>query len=391
MDNKQITFLKALSFIQASSKAIILPFLPLFLSYQSFSPVQIGTIMGVAPMVSIIAQPFVGYLSDKYKTIKKILILLYFLVIAVSFGIFFSGQFWIVFLSFVLFHFAQSPCTPLIDSMSIKSLGEKRRHEYGKIRLWGSAGFAATAGISGPILTGIGIEKIYILYWLLALTTVFFICFLKDQNQSSKPVSLKGVGEVVGNKPFVVFLLLCLLVMVPHRMNDTMVVLHLENLGATTFLVGLAWGLAAMSEIPVFYFLTKKIMEYNHLFLLGLIAVFYTIRWSMYGFIESPYIITFLQMSQGITFGLFWLVALQTAVTFVPNHLRSTGQALLTSVCFGLGGAVGGTVGGWIFDSYGSLVLYRIMAIVTLVAAIWIFLSYRSSLQSKPALQKASS
>ncbi|MDL4843092.1 hypothetical protein [Aquibacillus rhizosphaerae] len=35
--------------------------------------------MGVAPMISIIAQRFVGFLSGKYKTIKGLLIILYFL------------------------------------------------------------------------------------------------------------------------------------------------------------------------------------------------------------------------------------------------------------------------------------------------------------------------
>lgn len=248
--NKQITFLKALSFFHLGGKAVILPFLPLFLHNQQFSTVEIGTIMGVAPIISIIAQPFIGFLSDKYKTIKGLLIVLYFSVIAASFGLFFNGEFWIVFLSFLLFHFALSPCTPLIDSMSIRSLGPKRRHEYGKIRLWGSVGFAVTAGVSGPLLAWIGLDKIYILFWVVTLSLIFLVLFLKDQNQSSEPVNLKGVGEVIKNRPFVMFLLLCLLVMIPHRANDTMVVLHLENLGATTLMIGMAFGLAAISEVP---------------------------------------------------------------------------------------------------------------------------------------------
>lgn len=379
--NKQIRFLKALSFLHIGGKAIILPFLPLFLHYQQFSSIEIGTVMGVAPIISIIAQPIVGFVSDKYKNIKGILIILYLAVIASSFGLFFTGDFWVVFLSFVLLHFALSPCSPLIDSMSLKSLGAERRHEYGKIRLWGSLGFAVTAGISGPILVWIGIEQIYILFWFIMLATIFLISFLKDETQSSESVDLKSVGKVFKNKSFVIFLLLCLLIMIPHRTNDTMIVLHLENLGATTFMIGMAWALAAISEVPVFYYLTKKIMAFNHLFLLGLIAALYTLRWLLYGMIESALIVTLLQLSQGITFGLFWLVALQTAVRFIPNHLRSTGQALLASVCFGLGGAIGGTTGGWIFDSFGSLAMYRMMALICLGATICIFLFYRASLQ----------
>ncbi|MDQ0253103.1 PPP family 3-phenylpropionic acid transporter [Evansella vedderi] len=377
--SKQLTFLKALSFFHIGGKAIILPFLPLFLHLQGFSSVEIGTIMGVAPIVSIIAQPLVGFVSDKFKTIKKILILLYFAVIAASFGLFFTAEFWVVFLSFVLFHFALSPCSPLIDSMTLKSLGPERRHEYGKIRLWGSLGFALIAGLSGPVLVWIGLDKIYILFWFFSLLMIFLLFFLKDTGQSSAPVNLKGVGEVIRNKQFVTFLLLCFLIMIPHRTNDTMLVLHLENLGATALLIGLAWGLAAISEVPVFYYLTKKIMELNHLFILGVIAALYTVRWLLYGVIDSAVMITILQVSQGVTFGLFWIVALQTAAKFVPNHLRSTGQALLASICFGLGGAIGGTVGGWVFDVFGSFVMYQLMGLTALGATICIFIFYRVS------------
>lgn len=386
--SKQIHFLKSLSFMHYGGKAIILPFLPLFLYGQGFTSVEIGTIMGVAPMMSIVAQPLVGFLSDKYKTIKRILLLLYLFVFAASFGIFFSGSFWIVFLAFLLFHFALSPATPLLDSMSIKTLGPEKRHEYGKIRLWGSIGFALTATTSGPLLLWVGIDKIYVLFWIITMLTMFLISFLKEQNQSQKPVSLKGVRDVASNKQFVLFLVLCLIIMIPHRTNDTMVVLYLENLGATSIMVGMAWAFAALSEVPVFYFITKKLLEYNYLIFFGVITFLYTIRWSLYAFIPSPYVITFLQLSQGITFGLFWIVALQTAVKFAPEHLRSTGQSLLTSVCFGIGGAIGGTLGGWIFGQFGASVLYMILASLSFTALIWIYFSYRTSLRRETAINQ---
>ncbi|WP_163537874.1 MFS transporter [Gracilibacillus sp. YIM 98692] len=376
---QQIRFLKALTMLNASNKGLILPFFPLFLYYRGFSSFEIGLILGIAPMVSIVAQPFFGFISDKYKTIKGLLILLYFCVIAVSFSIFFVGDFFIVFCSFILFHFVMSPTMPLLDSMAIKSLGKRNRGQYGKIRLWGSVGFATTAIISGPILDWVGISRIYLLFWILILLFISLALFLKDDNHSADPVTLNGLKTIIQNKPFMLFLSLCFLVMVPHRMNDTMLVLHLEGLGATTFLVGLAWALAAFSEVPVFYFLTAKIMQFNHLFLLGCVAFFYTIRWMLYGFIESAEWIVFLQISQSITFGLFWLVALQTAVHFIPNHLRSTGQAILTSTCFGLGGAAGGSIGGSILENYGSDIMYHMMAIVTFVAMIGIFLKYKKS------------
>ncbi|MFC0472751.1 MFS transporter [Halalkalibacter kiskunsagensis] len=375
---KDILFLKGLTFLHFGGKAIILPFLPLFLLARGFSMVEIGTIMGVAPLVSIVAQPVVGFISDKYKTVKKILIILYFGVAATSFGVFFHESFWVVFISFLLLHFALSPATPLIDSMTLKTLGS-HKHEYGKIRLWGSIGFFCLALLSGPILEWIGIEQLYLPFLGMTALTIFALAFLKDGTASTTPVNIRSVGEVLKNRVFITFLLLCLMVIIPHRINDMMIVIHLESLGATTFWVGLAWALAAVSEVPVFYYLARKIKNYNEVFLLAIVALLYTLRWMLYGIISSPYILSLLQISQGVTFGLFWLIAMQMAVRSVPEHLRSTGQALLTSVCFGIGGAIGGTGGGWVLEHLGSQSLYQMMAGMTFIATLLIFLFYRYS------------
>lgn len=50
-------------------------FLLQFLRYKGFSLTQIGLLMAISPTISIISQPFWG-ISEKYQTIKKILVLL---------------------------------------------------------------------------------------------------------------------------------------------------------------------------------------------------------------------------------------------------------------------------------------------------------------------------
>lgn len=383
-NSRQILFLKMLGFLHTGGKAIIIGFLPFFLIYRGFSSVEIGMIMGIAPLSGIVAQPIIGFLSDKYKTIKKILIGLHVFVFAAGFGIFFPEQFWIVFTSYIFMHFVFSPVSPLVDSMTIKSLGPDKS-EYGKIRLWGSVGFGVVSLTSGYILDWIGVDKIYILFWLIISFTAFFLFFLKDQKDTSaKPVNFAGVAELFKNRSYLWFMLMCLIVMIPHRINDTMFVLHLEGYGGTGTMVGIAWALAAFSEVPIFYYVSKKIAKYKDLMLLGIVAFFYSIRWVLYSIVVDPWMIVGLQISQGITFGLFWLVAMQMTVRIVPDHLRSTGQSMLTSISFGLGGALGGTTGGWILDWQGSSTLYQLMAGFTFIAVVLIFIShFRSERKSK--------
>lgn len=372
---KQLAFLKALYFLHTGGKAVTIPFLPLFLIYRGFNSVEIGMIMGVAPIVSIIAQPLFGFISDKYKTIKKLLIFLNIAVFATGFGIFFPEQFIVVFFSVIMMHFTMSPATPLIDSMTLHSLGENRQ-DYGRIRLWGSIGFALISLGSGPILFLIGIDKIVILFWFVCLATIAIFFFLQDQNETTEPVNLRSVGLVFKNFPFVWALILSLILMIPHRVNDTMIVLHLDQLGGSEWMIGIAWALASISEVPVFYYLSRKIARYKDLLLLGIVAILYMLRWLLSAWIDSAWLMTFLQVTHGITFGLFWIVAMQLAVRSVPDHLRGTGQAVLGSICFGVGGAIGGTTGGWVFDHLGASTMYYMMSGVTLIAAILLLASH---------------
>lgn len=370
-DHRQITLLKGVTFAHYGSKAIVTPFFPLFLLYQGFSSFEIGMIMGITPIVSIVAQPLFGFWSDKYRTIKKILLILHACIIAVGFGVFFSQSFWIVFVSVLVLYFVWSPCTPLIDSLGFKIL-KGQHHEYGKIRLWGSIGYSVIAVVSGPVLQWIGIGRIGLLFWALFLLMLFSLLFLKDQDQSMGTVSLRSVSGIFRNREFLWFLLFSSTVMISNQGFNTMIVLHLHLLDATTLMVGLAWALAAISEVPVFYYLAKRLSRYKEFSVLGIVAVLYAIRWWLYSMIESAWVMTIFQLSQGLTFGLFWLVALQLTVRVFPDHLRSTGQAMLAS-SFGVAGAIGGPAGGWVLDHWGPTAMYQWMAVITLLPVIFIF------------------
>jgi PPP family 3-phenylpropionic acid transporter len=56
--------------------AIFVSFLPVYLDEQGLNPAQIGIITGTGGFITIIAQPLWGMVSDRTRTIRKVLILL---------------------------------------------------------------------------------------------------------------------------------------------------------------------------------------------------------------------------------------------------------------------------------------------------------------------------
>src|SRR5699024_4110316 len=56
-----------------ATNTIILSYLPLYLKYKGLNGTEIGWVLAVGPLASIFSQPFCGYLSDKYKTVKRMI------------------------------------------------------------------------------------------------------------------------------------------------------------------------------------------------------------------------------------------------------------------------------------------------------------------------------
>src|SRR5699024_169479 len=120
MPKKESLFsLKTLLFSFQAANTILITFLPLYLAkVLGFSGTQIGWVLAVGPLASIISQPFWGYLSNNYKIVKK----LFFIC---TWGMFFSIVFFFnteplvaVLVTAFLFYFFTPPIVGLGDSLA---------------------------------------------------------------------------------------------------------------------------------------------------------------------------------------------------------------------------------------------------------------------------------
>jgi len=345
---KQITIVKALTALYYCSNAILVAYLPLFFYARGFTAVEVGLLMMGGPFVAMFAQPVWGYISDKFQTVKWVLLLLWSVALLCSVGVFFSSGFPLTFTFITLLYFFLMPSSPLLDSLTIR-VSQEAGTSYGGVRLWGSIGFSVSAIVSGAILIAIGgVKNVIWLYWGMWMMPLLLCLWLRDVKIESKPVTLRSVAGVLGNKSFLWFLLLVFVMMLPHRMNDNFLGLYMTDLGATEQMVGWAWALAALSEVPTFALLHRVLHRVHELALLGVVGLLYLIRWSVYGLVDDPFVLMFLQATHTITFAVFWITAVAYAVRAVPAELRSTGQSLLTAVFIGAAGLGGGVFGGWI-------------------------------------------
>lgn len=369
--------LRALYFGYYAQQAILLPYLPLYFLGKDFDSLQIGILITAGTFVAVFIQPVWGYISDRFQTVKALIVILWCGTIVTSVGLFAAKGFSATLIFVVVLYIFLIPSAPLLDSIAIKA-AESTGASYGSFRLWGSMGFTVMALLSGFIFRWVGgIENIQYIYWAVWIIPLILLIFLKDQkSEATTRVTLKAVLTLVKNYPLLWFMLLVFLLMIPHRMNDSLLGLYMQDLGASAQMIGLAWAIAAASEIPTFALLYRFMHRYHELSLLFIVSCIYVVRWIVYAFTDDLFIILILQASHSITFAVFWIVAVQYVDRLVPPHLRSTGQSLLAAVFLGLAGLVGGLVGGWLYDQSGGMSMYMFAVGLSVVSSVLLLFTH---------------
>ncbi|WP_026908064.1 MFS transporter [Paucisalibacillus globulus] len=374
MANKESLLpLKMLLFSFHATNTIILSFLPLYLAYKGLNGTEIGWVLAIGPLASIFAQPFWGYMSDKYKTVKKILLICVMGLLIFS-TIFFQMNTLISIMCMgAVFYFFTTPIGGLGDSLAQRRADETGV-SFGTIRTWGSVGFSVSSLIIGSILSKYGVEYMIWPYLFFGFIALLVVLRVKDVKVESDPVSLKDVNILIKNKEFVFFLLAVIFLSVAHRANDSFIGLYITELGGSEALVGLGWFVGVITEALVFATAGFWFKKLHPLIFVMLAGILYSIRWIIYGTANDPMFVIGLQILHGFTFGVFYLAALDYVTRLIPKLLQSTGHLVYYAVFFGISGIIGSLAGGAIMDHYSGGTLYYVMGFVSLIGTVAIFI-----------------
>ncbi|MFD2638083.1 MFS transporter [Piscibacillus salipiscarius] len=372
-EQQSLTPLKTLLFAFHATNTIIISYLPVYLEGKGLTGAQIGWVLAVGPLASIIAQPFWGYLSDKYKTVKKILLICVFgLIIFSSIFLSMSHFLWIMFVGFFFYFFA-TPVGALGDSLAQRR-ADDLGVSFGTIRTWGSIGFATSSLAIGLVLTLTGVEYMIWPYLAFAFIALFVTFRVKDVEVSKEPVSFADFKRLLQNKPFVIFLFFMMFLTISHRANDSFIGLYINQLGGTNFVIGSAWFIGVISEAIVFATAGYWFKKYHTLIFVILAGVIYSFRWFLFASADSYWVVLALQFTHGLTFGVLYLASLDYVTRLIPKLTQSTGHLLFYAVFFGISGIIGSLIGGALIDVYGGGTLYFVMGLIAVAGTIFMTL-----------------
>jgi PPP family 3-phenylpropionic acid transporter len=361
-----LTKLKGFNFFYFSTFALFLSFLPVYAKFAGVSGTHIGWILGMGSLISIVAQPLWGMVSDRSRTIKKVLLLLLTISLLVGTLLFQADQIWSLIVLVALMNVFFLPTDPLVESMNFQT-SQREKVGYGSVRMYGALGYACASLLAGYALKLWGLDSLSWIFLCAGIVAIGLAAGLKDVQASSSPPSLKALKPFFGQSRTLIFLLVVLIVAVPHKMNDTFIGLYMEQLGGGVNLTGLSWFVMTITETVMFALSSRIIKPGKEALWMTVAAGLYAVRFLLSSMIGTPYGLVALQIFQGFTFVIFYVGALQYLYKIVPEEWRSTGQTVLTATFFGVSGIIGSTLGGWIIDERGGSFLYKGMAFIAML------------------------
>ena len=243
---------------------------------------------------------------------------------------------------------------PVVEAMTFASIaGEPAR--YGRIRLWGSIGFVAAVLGTGALLDANPAETLIPV--IVALASGALACAF------ALPSSRERVPE--GNSPPFLGLLrradvaglfaACFCMTVAHGALYTFYTLFLVEHGYSKSLAGVLWTLGVLAEIVVFAWLPALMRRFGlrEILIVSFLAAglrFVAIGWG----VDSLGVLIAAQLLHAATFGTFHAGSVAAVNRVFIGGSQVRGQALFTSLAYGLGGSAGALLAGLAWEPLGA-------------------------------------
>jgi len=346
---------------------LFVPYWGLYLTFKSFSPIEIGFLLSFFQLSRIFAPNIWGWLADRTEKRSLWIRLTAFIGFVGFIGIFWADSFIEIFVIMMAMSVFTSSTLPLAESLTLSHLATTNGH-YSKIRAWGSFGFIMAALSFGFILDSLGMH-----YLLIVLCITQFLIFIFSYGVPEKPYHRKKLNQnsfiKILKKPEVFSLLLaCALMVTSHGLLYNFYSIYMNDQGYSNSIIGFLWALGVICEIFIF-FLMPKITRYLNFKQILLISLFIAVvRFYLIGsFADCLLIILIAQMMHAFTFGSFHVASIEMINQFFSGKNHAKGQALYNSITYGVGGALGGLGGGYVIQMYSASTAFTLSALFPLI------------------------
>lgn len=361
-------------FASFAALGVYAPFFPRWLTARGIDGVALGAIVAAMPAMSVVGPPVVGLLADTFGLRSALLrvacagsLLTFALLAAAGFARhpFTFGELLGVGLVFAAF---RAPMLMMADVMAIEREGSAGG-SYGGVRLWGSLGFLVASVGGGRCLdprSATDLPVVVSVPLLVALVSAFAI---PVRSLAPRAPPGREVRALLGAHDFPLLLVTAFVAELSISSYELCYSLHLADLGASSALIGLAWGLPVIVEILVMGASASLLDRFRAPPLLFFALVVSAIRCALLAGLRSLPSLLAVQLLHAPSIALFWISGFSYLKQRTPPQAFATAQGLFSAAA-GAGSVAGVLTWGALYRHAGGRATFSMAAVVATAAAV---------------------
>ena len=367
-----------LSFVAAfGAVGAFIPYLPVFLQERGLDRGTIGLFIALGAAAGLVSAPLWGAVADRYAGSPLVIPVAALATAASATALALVDAIALMALALVLASVAFAGIAPTLDARALETVGSDR-NRYGRLRAWGSGAFIVIVAFTGALVERAGITSMFVVYGIALLVLAVVSLPLRGDSAAPRLPRLESIGVVLRHPPVVRFLPAALLVWSAAMAINWYFSIHLFELGAPGELVGSAWAIGALVEIPIMAAYPWLAARVGSVRLLVIGAGVFALRAVVLSLVSDPFLAAATMALHGVAFAL----VLVGGVTFVSRHApeatAATAQGILSATVFSVAMIVGPGVGSFVADRFGVAAMFTMAWTTSVVAIPLLWLAVRA-------------
>ena len=344
------------------------PYLAVFYGSRGLPLETIGLLTALTAAAGLVAAPLWGTVADRFAGSWAVLPAAAALAAAGAVALAFAEGPIPIGLAVIGMALAFSGLGPTLDARALETV-RGNRDRYGGLRAWGSASFIVVVGVTGALIERAGAWSMFVVYVPALLVLALVTIPLRGSASEIRLPRLTGIGVVLRHPPLARFLLAILLVWSASMGINWYYSIHLLELGAPGELVGVAWAIGAVVEVPIMWAYPRLASGIGAERLLLAGASAFALRALALAVVNDPVPAALTMVIHGIGFGLVLVGGVTYVARHAPAAVAATAQGILSATVFSLALIIGPSVGSFIAATWGATAMF-VLSCVAGVAAI---------------------
>lgn len=351
------------------SWAIFSALISIYLLDKGFKASEVSLVVSTSFLTSMIFQPVIGMFSDRYD-VKKVNFVLFTLA-----GI--GGLAFMFAASLITITIGYSFVLTLINGTNpvMEKIASSSPYQYGKIRIWGTIGYATGSWLAGMIYQLISPSAIFICFIITMILCIIGLLGTQTPSELGQNNEEKTkTSTLFHNYKYLYYLIIAAIFQGITNMANTYIPAMFQNDGLKVSLVSTILSFAVLCEAPLVLFSHKFMDKLTNKRLLIIAYSMITIQFLCYALnVWLPLKVIITLITKHPSGMLFIMINLKIVSTLVPKEHQITALAFVQTLR-NLSSIIFQNIAGQILDISSYQILFALSLIVIVVGFVLVIL-----------------